>query len=379
KSAFLANMSHEIRTPLGIMLGFTDLIVDPKTSQEDREHFANVLKKNGEQLSVIINDILDLSKVEAGELRIELQNFSLQSVVEDVFSSFEVKAKEKKIRLTANFSNETGRHIMSDKVRVKQIIWNLIGNAIKFTDSGEINLHCSRNGNFITVEVRDTGIGIPTEFQGSLFKPFSQVDQSNTRKYGGTGLGLALSKKLARNLGGDLVLKESSPGKGSIFKLTLEDRETHEFTDQKSEEKTEASSNAPTPEKGDEKLLEKCNVLLVEDSEDNQNLISLILGRRGARITIAKNGAEGVEKAMSDDYDLVLMDLQMPVMDGYTATQTLRERGYNKPIIALTAHAMQDVRDKCIEAGCTDHLVKPINFAELIKTVRLYGTLQNHH
>ncbi len=366
KSAFLANMSHEIRTPLGVMMGFSDLISDPEISSVEKKQYAQTIKRNGEQLSLLINDILDLSKVEAGHLKVEIIDFSLRTVIEEVLSVMNVKAMEKGLRLSLKIDTSIMDQITSDPTRLRQILFNMLSNAVKFTAKGEITLSAVHNDGMLELEVQDTGIGIAKESQTELFKPFHQADESITRKFGGTGLGLALSKRLAKLLGGNLSLKESILGQGSTFKLIVKNQMSNpsrESVKKKKAEPAVADAN---------QSLDGVSVLLVEDSPDNQHLISRILIKRGAKVEFADNGLVGVEKALQGHYDILLMDIQMPVLDGYSATQRLREAGYRIPIIALTAHAMSEVRKKCLDVGCTDHLPKPVNIGDLVSTVAKY-------
>ncbi|MBC7420960.1 MAG: PAS domain S-box protein [Bdellovibrio sp.] len=366
KSAFLANMSHEIRTPLGVMIGFADLITDTKIAPDDRKQYAQTLKRNGEQLSVLINDILDLSKVEAGHLKVEALEFSLGSLIEDVLSAMNVKAQEKGLRLTSRVGANTEDKLTSDPTRLRQILFNIVGNAVKFTQMGKVDLSVMHIDGHIEFEVCDSGIGIAPEHQSSLFKPFVQGDESMTRKFGGTGLGLALSKRLAQLLGGDLTLKDSIVGKGSTFKLVIKNH----LPNVEGRKINPAAVENVIPEAV--AALDGIYILLVEDSPDNQLLISRLLEKKGAKVEIAENGLEGVEKALNGKHHLVLMDVQMPVLDGYSATQRLRDAGFRKPIIALTAHAMSDVRKKCLDVGYTDYLPKPINPAKLVNTIAKY-------
>ncbi len=369
KSAFLANMSHEIRTPLGVMIGFADLITDTEIPPDDRKQFAQTLKRNGEQLTLLIDDILDLSKVEAGHLKVEVLEFSLRSMIQDVFLTMKVKAQEKNLKLTFKVDKNIDDKLCSDPTRLRQILFNVIGNAVKFTQTGEVTLSIMQNAELLELEVHDTGMGIALEHQTSLFKPFMQADESMTRKFGGTGLGLALSKRLAQLLGGDLTLKESILGKGSTFKLVIKNRLPNV-------EGRKISAAAIKESTIEPKLaLNGLAILLVEDSPDNQVLISRLLTKKGAKVEIAENGLVGIEKALNGIHNLVLMDVQMPVLDGYSATQRLREAGYRKPIIALTAHAMSDVREKCFNLGYSDYLPKPINPSNLVNTIAKYAAL----
>lgn len=365
KSAFLANMSHEIRTPLGVMVGFADLISDPEISDEERRQYAETLKRNGEQLTDIVNDILDLSKVEAGYLAIELKPVRLQEVVDAVIPGMEVKARQKGIRLLVDESPALKRVISCDPMRLKQILFNLLGNAVKFTFAGQVLLRAteSKDEDVLEIEVQDTGIGIAEKDQAKLFKPFSQADDSMTRKFGGTGLGLALSKRLAALMGGDLTIKESVVGAGSTFSLKM--RKASLLNAQYPGLRPSPSTYDLT-RMGD---LEGKSVLVVDDSPDNKLLVARFLTKEKAKVDFADNGLEAMTKALQGSYDIVIMDIQMPVMDGYTATQKLRELGYQRPIIALTAHALNDIRQKCLDVGYNDYAPKPINLQELYHKV----------
>lgn len=368
KSAFLANMSHEIRTPLGAMLGFADLLKDASLSVEERGNYLEILIRNGNQLSIVINDILDLSKVEAGHLTLEYEECRVDKIAIDVVSLLKVKADAKKLDLQIFSEPGTEVPVTTDPVRLHQILLNLIGNAIKFTHTGSVTVRCyvlesEKKERMIVFEVRDTGVGIAADKLEQVFEMFVQADDTMTKKFGGTGLGLALSRKLARCLGGDVIVKESELEKGSVFQFTLKDSphllaSSRNFAERK---KSHISKSLP--------MLDGVRVLAVDDSPDNRLLIGRYLVKQHAIVEFAQNGKEGFEKAITGQFDIVLMDLQMPVMDGYTATQKLRENGYQKPIIALTAHAMSDVRKKCLNIGCTDHLTKPLDAFDLIHKI----------
>jgi PAS domain S-box-containing protein len=372
KSAFLANMSHEIRTPLGVMLGFADMICDPDISGAERTQFARTLRTNGEQLSILINDILDLSKVEAGHMTVESLQFSLRRLIEEVLSALNVKAAEKGIRLSYKHDASCPDLISSDPTRLRQILWNLVGNAIKFTSKGEVLISIGCEDSFLCFEVTDTGVGIAPEHVPSLFKTFSQGDESMTRKFGGTGLGLALSKGLAEALGGELMLKSSKLGAGSTFSLKVRNNLHSGPVAAAKKEGVQIDANRDAVNK-----LDGISILIVDDSLDNQTFISRMLMKKGAVVEIASDGQEGFDKALKGSFNLILMDLQMPVMDGYTATQKLRELGYRTPIVALTAHAMSEVRKKCLDVGYNDHLPKPVNSDDLVRMIQKYTANQN--
>ena len=375
KSAFLANMSHEIRTPLGAMMGFAELLGEQGATEIEKANYIDILQKNGAQLGHVINDILDLSKVETGHINFEYMKVSPLQIASEVMSLMSVLAKEKGLTLSLIDDGKTPDVIVTDPTRMRQVLMNLVSNALKFTKVGSIQITLSgyegKDGaKCCAFEVIDTGAGIAPHAVDRLFKIFSQADNSMTRKFGGTGLGLALSRSLARAMGGDVRLVKSEILKGSTFHFSVESREDLlPALNQELNLQTTTAQKDLAPN-----LLNGIRVLLVEDSADNQQLIWRYLTKYGATVEIADNGDEGVKKAMSSEHDVVLMDLQMPVMDGYTATGQLRSRGYQTPIIALTAHAMADVRKKCQDVGCTDHLPKPINSRDLVEAVKVYGS-----
>ena len=365
KSLFLANMSHEIRTPLGAIVGFSELLKDPGIKEMERREYIEIIHRTGLNLTKIINDILDLSKVEAGRLEAEKSEFSLTGLLSDIRAIMELRGREKSIELTFSAKGEVPDFIYSDPLRLRQILVNILGNAVKFTDHGLIALTYEVQGKQLVFTIEDSGIGISEEYRHLLFKVFSQADDSFTRKHEGTGLGLALSRQLARLLGGDVYLLASklSPGCTFVAKIALE----------KPSISTQQAQVSPS--KVTDKAVDRfngLNVLVVEDVEENRLLLKRILSKRGVTVDTAPNGALGVDKAMNGDFDLVLMDIQMPVMDGYMATQELRRQGYRQPIIALTAHAMKEDREKCLEMGCNDYLSKPIQAIVLMNTIGKY-------
>ena len=368
KSQFLANMSHEIRTPIGAILGFSSLLKDEGLDKPERSEFLSVIERNTNQLLRIIDDILDLSKVEAGMMAIEKIDFSLIELLTDVSSVMGLKAREKGILFLAKAETPLPRFITTDPTRLRQILINILGNAIKFTDLGKVELRACYQDGVLQFEVEDTGRGISVEQELNLFKPFTQADSSITRKYGGTGLGLALTKRLAEVLGGRFYLKSSQVGEGSTFAVHIKVKvpQPAEFVTALGFE------SKSTPSFSSSAQLEGLKVLLVEDSPDNQALFSIYLERAGAKVEIASDGSQGYEMAMGHNYDIILMDVQMPIMDGITAIQKLRANGYQKVVIALTAHAMKDERDRCLEAGFTDFLSKPVRRLDLIEILMQY-------
>jgi len=373
KSAFLANMSHEIRTPLTGILGFTDVLRAGNVSPPQAQNYLSIIHSCGTHLLTLLNDILDLSKIEAGRMDFEKVRCSPQQVATDVLSLLRVRAQEKGLALEAVWITDVPESIQTDPARLRQLLMNLIANAIKFTERGSVSVLIAarqRDGAWtLEFTIRDTGIGIAAEQIGRIFLPFDQADNSITRKFGGTGLGLAISRHICLGLGGDISV-ESRLGVGSTFKATIA---TGPLDDvrflplQLSESIQPAQSQAAgRPRSRD---LSGVRVLLVEDGETNRDLISLVLTRANARVMCACNGQEGVEAAETGEYDVILMDMQMPVMDGYSAAQRLRSGGCRLPIIALTAHAMRGDREKCIAAGCTGYLTKPIQIDRLLETV----------
>lgn len=359
KSLFLANMSHEIRTPLGVILGLAEALKQPNLTLEEQQKFVRTIDRTGQDLKQVINDILDISKIEAGRLEIDKNDFVLSEFLTDLYDSLKISAKKKENTLEFKTSGNLPEVVFSDRNRLRQILLNLVGNALKFTQNGRVVLTTSYSNGLLSFSVADNGIGIDASNARLLFQPFSQVDASATRKHGGTGLGLFLSRQLAQALGGELRLVESAPAKGSVFLATI----------QCELEKVDAHSHLSEVEKEVLPLpsFKGKRVLVVDDSEDNQMILQFFLKQREIDVTAAFNGAEAIEKMNSERFDLVLMDIQMPVMDGYTATKTLRENGFNLPIIALTAHAMKSDQELCLDAGCTEYLTKPIDMTQFQK------------
>lgn len=364
KSDFLANISHEIRTPLGAILGFAELLMDPGSSKTERNSYMRAAKRNGEMLSALIDDILDLSRVEAGRIEIAKIDFSLRELVSEVVSALQPLAQKKGLCFSVEQQADLDQ-IVTDPIRLKQILCNIAGNAIKFTGHGSVTMRIKTSGKvtdrtLLDVEVEDTGIGISSHQATQLFRPFTQADTSTTRRFGGTGLGLVLSQKLARAMGGDLELKWSIPGGGSNFSFSIP---------VKISESPRAGSKHTVVAAESKLPLAGSNILLVDDSLDNQMLISRILMLLGAKVELANDGVEGVDKALADEYDVVLMDLQMPRLGGVEATRKLRAKGYRRPIVALTAHSMQEDRQKCINVGCSDYLTKPVQRSVLVQVI----------
>ncbi len=378
KSDFLANMSHEIRTPMTSILGYSSILLEGLREDPNLSGAAQTIHRNGEYLLELINEILDLSKIDAGALRVESLPCSPTQIVSEVVNLMQVRADSKQLALHVQYESSLPEQIQTDPTRLRQILVNLIGNAIKFTEQGEIRFvvrGVPGETSFLNFEVHDTGIGMSSEQLGKLFQPFSQADSSTTRKFGGTGLGLSISKRLAELLGGTLTVC-SAPGKGSVFTLSIQSGCCDATAWQ-------SPANIPTvveksaPKKSAEPMSETklpYRILLAEDGPDNQRLINYFLTRAGATVTLADNGwialnvvREGI--ARGEQFDCVLMDVQMPVMDGYQATMELRREHYHGPIIALTANAMTHDRQLCLDAGCDDYATKPIDRLKLLELV----------
>jgi signal transduction histidine kinase/ActR/RegA family two-component response regulator len=370
KSAFLANMSHEIRTPMTAILGYADLLLDDEMQLgEEARRLLEIVRRNGGHLLDVLNDILDLSKIEAGRVEVELIPMSLVHLVSEIASLMRVRADEKGIALEVSFDSPMPSQVLSDPTRVRQAVVNLLGNAIKFTERGFVRLRASYDPATQTarIVVQDTGIGIAPEKRESLFRAFEQADSSITRRFGGTGLGLAITKRIAVLLGGDCTV-ESEAGAGSVFTLTLRAKPAPGSRTLQVIGEAELHGDTRRPSGASEPI--HARILLAEDGPDNQRLISMMLRKAGAEVCVVENGQMALERTEIETFDLVLMDMAMPVMDGYTAARTLRARGNRVPIGALTAHALAGEREKCLEAGCNAYLTKPIDRYDLLASIR---------
>ena len=368
KSAFLANTSHEIRTPMNAILGYAEMLLDSKQTEEHRRSSARTIRRNGEHLLAILNDILDISKIEAQKLTVEKLHCELPQLVADVIGLTRPWAQKKGLSFEIEFDKQIPRQVQSDPLRVKQVLVNLVGNAIKFTETGRVKIGIHREISYFThtirFEVTDTGIGMTREQVERLFQPFTQGDVSTTRRFGGTGLGLTISKRLAKLLGGDITVK-SEPGQGSTFTFRLDGgpRLGVPLIDNLTLEHLMIGAG----DASDEEIRLKGRILVAEDGEDNRELVTSHLRRAGAEVVIAGTGRLAVEAAKAQKFDLVLMDMQMPELDGYGATRALRTAGITIPIVALTANAMAEDRLKCLQAGCTEYLSKPISRGALLR------------
>jgi signal transduction histidine kinase/ActR/RegA family two-component response regulator len=382
KTEFLANMSHEIRTPMTSILGYADVLLedgDLSQAPESRIEAICTIKRNGDHLLRIINDILDLSKIEAGKMTVESLWCSPIQLLADVESLMRVRAETKGLEFSVECPGELPEMIRSDPTRLRQIVVNLVGNAIKFTDHGSVRVVARFRREYppqLEFDVIDSGVGMTEEQTKRLFQAFAQGDASTTRSFGGTGLGLIISKRLAEMLCGDIVIVETKPGLGTTFRLSLGFESL-------------AGAKMITVEGGMSKIipakaipqqtissahLAGCRILLAEDGIDNQRLIACVLQKSGAQVVTVENGQMAVDQALAAEeqrnpFHVILMDMQMPIMDGYQAVALLRAKRYRRPIIALTAHAMMGDREKCLAAGCDDYSTKPIDRAALIDKI----------
>ena len=381
KSEFLANMSHEIRTPMTAILGFTDILLGNVSNPESVES-VQTIKRNGESLIGLINDILDLSKIESGKLNVEQIECSAHQVVVDVSSLMKVRAQAKGLQLDVRFDGPIPEKICTDPARLRQVLINIVGNAIKFTETGSIQIITrleNRAGDepHLRFDIVDNGIGIAEDKIENLFLPFTQADSSTTRQFGGTGLGLTICERLVELLGGSISVT-STLEKGSIFSVTVSTGSLDNVTMVNNFEELVIGNEDSGAVQEASAALSGCRILFAEDGPDNQRLISFLLKKAGAEVTVADNGKIAVDYALAAikearPFDVILMDLQMPVLDGYAATRTLRNLEYQNPIIALTAHAMSTDRQKCLDAGCDDYASKPIDKQKLIEMVASYA------
>ncbi len=389
KSDFLANMSHEIRTPMTAILGFTDLLMEPNLSEEDRRRYVGTIQQSGEHLLALINDILDISKIEAGQMTLELIPFNPARVVSDVAVLMLPRATDRQLSFNVEPDGPLPELVVSDPTRLRQVLVNLVGNAVKFTNKGGITIRVrmgetgSDGAAKMCFEVRDTGIGISEDHIKKLFQPFTQADSSTARRYGGTGLGLSICARLAEMLGGRVTVT-SELGAGSVFSVEIGCGPASGLSYSEWPPDLVAGLRAvEPPSRGGStpwnKIRLEGRILLVDDGADNRRLISHILTRAGAAVETAEDGRAAVDAVLAAEapdaapFTLILMDMQMPVLDGYEAVGQLRRAGCTRPIIALTANAMSGDRDKCLSAGCDDYATKPIDRKTLLETCARYA------
>lgn len=365
KTQFIADISHEIRTPLGAMLGFAEFLQKENINEDDRIHYLDIILKNGKNLNRVINDVLDLSKIEAGRINVELNEFDIKNLVEEVIDLFRVQCKNKNIGINLSVINQLGK-VRSDANRVRQILSNMISNAVKFTDKGEINISIEKSSEDdekcdYRIIVQDSGVGLGANEQSKLFQPFIQVGSCHQKNSKGSGLGLVLARRMAQALGGNVELLTTSPEKGSVFCFSFKDYKTLKTsTPTKAILNTEVSTNS----------LESKSILIVDDSIDNLEILKLFLNSYGGDPDLAIDGKEALQKMQNKKYDVILMDIEMPDMNGFQVIKELRHRKFKTPVIALTAHALPEDRVKTKNAGFYDHITKPIDFKNLVSMIQ---------
>lgn len=386
KNDFLVNVSHEIRTPLNGVLGFTEVMQRGGHTADQQHRFLGTIHRSGQHLLRLINDILDLSKIEAGQLECHPARCSPQQVIDEIVAVLRVRAEEKGVTLKCSWRTAIPETIETDEMRLSQVLMNLVGNAIKFTEQGTVTVLVGVHRDdraprgeqvpgedraaTLVIEISDTGIGIDRDHLERIFSPFEQADNSITRRFGGTGLGLPISRQLARSLGGDVTV-ESQPGQGSCFRMFVS---AGALAGVPLRTQPLDPPTVPVASEHDkiQRTLEGMSILLCEDGEINRELIGWVLTEAGAEVRYADDGQQGIDtvNAAESPFDLILMDMQMPVLDGYAATRHLRQQGWTGPIVAITAHAMSGDERRCRDAGCSGYLTKPFNLDKLIQSIQ---------
>jgi signal transduction histidine kinase/CheY-like chemotaxis protein len=373
KNTFLANLSHELRTPLSAVLGYAHLLQDPGISIKEKLRFSRSIEANGRQLARLVDDLLDLSKMQTGTIDIEKVDCNLAELIAEVIHLLEIRAKKKNLPIQVKFTSPIPETIPIDPLRFQQILNNLVSNAIKFTERGqiEINVSFSSPNSELLLSVHDTGRGISPDEAKDLFKAFSQAEAGMSRRYGGIGLGLNFSRKIALLLGGHLDLTWSAIGQGSEFTLRLPveiPSGTHFLSAY-----LDPLNHPPVPPEGGHFDFSDLKILVVDDAPENRDILKHFLVPTGAHVDMAVDGKDCLDKVALDHYNMVLMDIQMPGLDGLKATHILRQRSFDAPIIAVTAHALKEDKQRCFEAGCNAHIAKPLKKQELMETIWKYS------
>lgn len=368
KTLFVANISHEIRTPLAAVMGFANLLAKDDLNQDEKAKCSQAVKRNGDLLLKLIENVLDLSKIEADCLELESKEFDLRELVKDLDSLFYFKAKENGVDFKLLFEGPVDHYYQSDKERIKQIIINLITNALKFSKNGAVFVKIKLdNQSRLKVQVQDNGIGMTKEQAEKLFRPFSQADYSTRKRFGGSGLGLVISKKLAQALGGDVRLLSSTPGLGSLFEATLQLQKGQKISQNHTVSKEGNDAKELTLS------LQGLNILAVDDSEDNLIILKMFLKETDANLVLAQSGQEAIDiMSKSPQFEVILMDIQMPGMDGHETTSKIRSWGYQGTILALTAHAINTEHIRCLQSGHDGVITKPFTKDDLLLTIKKF-------
>jgi signal transduction histidine kinase len=376
KSEFVANISHEIRTPMTAILGYSENLRDPSLSEQAKQEAIDTIWRNGQHLLELINNILDMSKIEADRVNVEQIECHPIEIITEVVAMMRPRAASLGLSLTADLDGEVPVRILSDRTRIKQVLVNLAGNALKFTNDGGVHITARMRPDrqpepLLEIDVADTGIGIEPNLIEALCEPFMQADATVTRRFGGTGLGLSISRRLARMLGGDITIR-SELGKGSTFTFTVATGSLAGVATSRDLGADRPMATVPRGPANPPNI--PCRILLADDGQDNQRLLSFVLQKAGAEVTVVGDGKLAVDAALAakgagKPFDVILMDMQMPVLDGYSATALLRQSGYDGAIVAVTAHAMADDRQRCLDSGCDRFASKPFDRAALVQTI----------
>ncbi|MCB9876545.1 MAG: response regulator [Planctomycetes bacterium] len=375
RSQFLANVSHEVRTPVTALLGFVDLLHDPDLPRATHDDHVRTIRRNAQHLLTILNDLLDSAKVDSGQMTVEILPAELLPLLTDAVDLVRPGAAQKGLEVSLEVKGKLPPVVRTDPTRLRQVLGNLLGNAVKFTEHGFVRLEAEMCApQQLRLRVVDSGIGVTPEQQLRLFTPFAQADASTNRRFGGTGLGLALSRHLARQLGGDVRLVDSL-GVGSTFELTLDTGDPDDAAREAraDRERTAETPAVEAPQQNTHPLAGR-RILVADDAADNGRLVSYVLGKAGAEVTVVGDGRQAVDRCLAGTdgdgaFDLVIMDMQMPVLDGYGATAQLRDRGFAPPILALTANALKSDLEQCLAVGCNDYATKPIDGRSLVRRV----------